>query len=308
MKPRLHPAQAAWLSEIGVDMHWLDVQPDRGVVRRPAPEARLAEEAGSDPQAPVILRAPPVAASQGPVQPQRPPAGGPHPEARAIARPRVDADPGDAGSTGSDSGGTDIPGDTLPDLPSLAAAVQACRRCVRHEQRIRAVPGAGSASRPRYLIVGEQPGIEDEVSGLPFQGDAGRLLEAMLAAVRLPDAQSVHHTYVVKCRAAVGREPDAAEVAACLPYLRREIALLQPRWILALGRVAAQAVLGVQSDLDTLRGGPYHYAPAPGVDIPVWVTHQPASLLVRSALKAEAWRDLVGLAQAAQAMPADEAR
>lgn len=273
MRPRLHPVQAAWLGEIGVDLHGFDVQPRRAAVaagERPRPDAAAA----------------PVPENAVPDAGIRPDAVAGQPVAKDAAAVRVDR---------------------LPDLASLASAVQDCRRCVRHEQRIRAVPGAGSTPHPQYLIVGEQPGIEDEVSGLPFQGDAGRLLQAMLAAVRLPQAQSIHHTYAVKCRAAVGREPDAVEVAACLPHLHREIALLRPRWILALGRVAAQAVLGVQSDLDALRGGPHRYALDAGDDIPVWVTHQPASLLVRSALKAEAWRDLVGLAQAAR-VAAGEAR
>lgn len=271
MKPRLHPIQAAWLGEIGVDLHGFDIRSAADLPRRATAAAgdRLRADAAAGPVAENTVT-------------------------NAGMRPDVAAGQSVAGDAA-------VRVDCLPDLASLALAVQDCRRCVRHEQRIRAVPGAGSAPHPQYLVVGEQPGIGDEVGGLPFQGDAGRLLEAMLAAVRLPQAQSIHHTYAVKCRAAVGREPDATEVAACLPHLHREIALLRPRWILALGRVAAQAVLGVQSDLDALRGGPHRYTLDAQHEIPVWVTHQPASLLVRSTLKAEAWRDLVGLAQAVRA-------
>ncbi|MGB6243133.1 MAG: uracil-DNA glycosylase, partial [Castellaniella sp.] len=187
------------------------------------------------------------------------------------------------------------------DLDALAGFIQACQQCARHEQRLRAVPGAGRTERPYYLIVAEQPGIDDEVAGQPFQGDSGRLLAAMLTAARLPNADERYGTYVMKCRAPGGHEPDPAEIAACRPYLHREIDLLRPRWILALGRVAAQAVLGGSADLEALRGASHPYQPANGPAIPVWVTHQPASLLVRSALKAEAWRDLVGLAQAVRA-------
>lgn len=185
-----------------------------------------------------------------------------------------------------------------PDLQALGQAVSACSRCERHAHRALAVSGSGTAGQPYYLIVGEQPGIEDDASGQPFQGDQGRLLAAMLAAARLPHADSAYLTYAVKCRAVGGREPPPADVAACLPWLQQQIALLQPRWILALGRVAARAVIGSDADLDELRGGPHRYVPDQGEPIPVWVTHQPSSLLVRSAWKAEAWRDLAGLAQA----------
>ena len=160
-----------------------------------------------------------------------------------------------------------------------------------------AVPGEGPEG-DAIAIVGEQPGIEDDASGRPFQGDQGRLLAAMLAAARLPQGESAYLTHVVKCRAVGGREPSAQDIAACLPWLRRQIALLRPRWILALGRVAAQAVIGTDADLDALRGGPHRHVPGQGEPIPVWVTHPPASLLVRSAWKAEAWRDLAGLAAA----------
>ncbi|HET8598443.1 MAG TPA: uracil-DNA glycosylase [Castellaniella sp.] len=247
MKPLLRLAQAAWLAEIGVDLHWLDV------------------------------RAPDVAAA---------PASNPADRARApVTAPALAPE-------------TARPPAQCPDLDALAGAVRACQQCGRHQQRLRAVPGAGQTERPFYLIVAEQPGIDDEVAGQPFQGDSGRLLQTMLSAVRLPHAESRFGTYVVKCRAPGGHEPDAAEIAACVPHLRREIALLQPRWILALGRVAAQAVLGGAVELDAVRGTAQRYRQESGDDIPVWVTHQPASLLVRSALKAEAWRDLAGLAQA----------
>lgn len=287
MKPQLRPAQAAWLAEIGLDLHWLDVRPI----------ASAAGDAGGAPQ---------PAAAQG---------GDPAVRGGAADRPSAPAAPALADASvrpaarppapSSDQAPAPAIAPGLPlrdaDLAALAGMADACRQCARHQQRLRAVPGAGQADHPYYLIVAEQPGIDDEVAGQPFQGDSGRLLSAMLAAVRLPQADSRYGTYVMKCRALGGREPDAAEIAACAPYLHREIALLQPRWILALGRVAAQAVLGDAADLDALRGAPQRYRQEGGREIPVWVTHQPASLLVRSALKAEAWRDLAGLAQAVRA-------
>lgn len=299
MKPRLHPAQAAWLAEIGLDLHWLDVRPiapAAGGAPQPAAEqggARIVRDGTADrPSAPAAPLAVGGSAQAATAAPQ--------PVAGASVRPATHP-PGPS----ADLAPTPAIAPGLPlrdaDLAALAGMADACRQCARHQQRLRAVPGAGQADHPYYLIVAEQPGIDDEVAGQPFQGDSGRLLSAMLAAVRLPQADSRYGTYVMKCRALGGREPDAAEIAACAPYLHREIALLQPRWILALGRVAAQAVLGDAADLDALRGAAQRYRQEDGREIPVWVTHQPASLLVRSALKAEAWRDLAGLAQAVRA-------
>ncbi|MGB6156142.1 MAG: uracil-DNA glycosylase [Castellaniella sp.] len=296
MKPLVHPAQAAWLAEIGVDLHWLDVQAPG---MHPTVSAAVPSDV-ADVAAPLTT-----------------PGAGDSASNRADARPDIQA--GALAQAATDSLQTltadlKVPGrqsrvpspEVAPvaapaqdvalheaDLAQQASLVTACQRCPRHLQRLRAVPGAG-ADKPHYLIVAEQPSLDDEIAGKPFQGDSGRLLASMLAAVQLPDAQSVYQTYVVKCRAPGGAEPTPAEVAACVPYLQREIALLQPRWILTLGRVAAQAVLSTQAPLDTLRGK-QHTLGLEGRAIPVWVMHQPASLLVRSALKAEAWHDLLAL-------------
>ncbi|WP_417275991.1 uracil-DNA glycosylase [Castellaniella sp.] len=296
MKPLVHPAQAAWLAEIGVDLHWLDVQAPGAhpTVSATAPSG-VADIAA--PLATQVVRSSAV----NPVDTL------PDTQAESLAQAATDslqtlaADlkvPGRQSRVPSpEAAPTAIPVQdvVLPeaDLAQLANLVTACQRCPRHLQRLRAVPGAG-AERPHYLIVAEQPSLDDEISGKPFQGDSGRLLAAMLAAVQLPDAHSVYQTYVVKCRAPGGAEPAPAEVAACVLYLQREIALLKPRWILALGRMAAQAVLSTQAPLDSLRGKP-HMLGLEGQSIPVWVMHQPASLLVRSALKAEAWHDLLAL-------------
>lgn len=268
MTPRalLRPGQMAWLAEIGVDTHWLAARPVSIPASKPAP--------GREPERSPVVEMPAV----------------------DVGLKRVRA-PYGLGVPQAPAPGIDAPAD-CPDLSALDAAVAACVRCARHAQRVRAVPGTGQGVRPHYLIVGEQPGLEDDAGGLPFQGDSGRLLAAMLSAARLPQAESTYLTYAVKCRAVGGREPSPQDVAACLPWLRRQIALLRPRWILALGRVAARAVIGSDADLDELRGGPHRYVPDQGEPIPVWVTHQPSSLLVRSAWKAEAWRDLAGLAQA----------
>ncbi len=295
MTPRalLRPGQIAWLAEIGLDTHWLAARPQpradaaNGMAAAPA---AVTSSAGAAPAEPAAVES--AVGGGRPAMRAAPPEPGP-----GLARVRA---PAGLIAPQAPAPGIAAPVD-CPDLAALDAAVSACDRCARHGQRVRAVPGAGAAERPHYLIIGEQPGIEDDAVGLPFQGDQGRLLAAMLAAARLPRGDSTYLTYVVKCRAVGGREPSPQDVAACLPWLRRQIALLRPHWILALGRVAAQAVTGADGDLDALRGGPHRHVPDQGEPIPVWVTHQPSSLLVRSAWKAEAWRDLAGLAQAARA-------
>ncbi len=290
MTPRLlRPGQIAWLAEIGLSTHWLVTRPEPPVGEDAAATmARTPETANSAEFAPA---GPPPATDARPAG--RPESRTPS-TAPGLTRVRAPAGlavpPGPAPDA--------VAPQACPDLSALDAAVSVCVGCARHTQRVRAVPGTGQADRPYYLIIGEQPGMEDDASGLPFQGDPGRLLTAMLAAARLPHADSVYLAHGVKCRAVGGREPSPQDIAACLPWLHRQIALLQPRWILALGRVAARAVIGTDKDLDELRGGPHRYLPDQGEPIPVWVTHQPSSLLVRSAWKAEAWRDLAGLAAA----------
>ncbi|TAN30204.1 MAG: uracil-DNA glycosylase [Castellaniella sp.] len=258
---RLLPPQLAWLNEMGADTHWL-----------------TARELSVQPPS---VRPPSVL--QPPVQPP-------------VLRPSVPQPRRADGATQAPP--VEAPSLATVDLDALAQAVGTCTRCPLHAQRTQAVPGAGVRVKPLYFIVGEQPGIEDDASGQPFQGDAGNLLRAMMVAARLPEAESAYLTNVVKCRALGGRAPSAEEIAACLPYLHREIMLVRPRWILALGKTAAQAILGVSGDMDALRGGPHAWTAPDGTRIPVWVTHHPSSLLVRSTGKPEAWRDLAALAQA----------
>lgn len=160
---------------------------------------------------------------------------------------------------------------------------------------------AGTEPSPLYLVVAEQPGIDGEKRGLAYPGPQGRLLAAMLQACRLPRRERAYYTTVVSRRLAGGRMPTHDEVMADLPLLRAEIQELKPAWILALGQVAARALLGSTEPLDALRGGPHACALEGGESIPVWVTHPPASLLVRAAFKPQAWRDLAAFATAVQA-------
>ncbi|MGC9163954.1 MAG: uracil-DNA glycosylase [Thiomonas sp.] len=173
----------------------------------------------------------------------------------------------------------------------LRAATEACRACKLGDMRHQAVFGTGS-TRARWMIVGEAPGAEEDRQGEPFVGAAGQLLDAMLRAVGLDrhadDPQrAVYIANVLKCRPPGNRNPLPEEVARCAPWLERQIALLQPRLILALGRFAAQALLGSNAPISQLRGQVHRYA-----SIALIVSYHPAYLLRNPADKARAWRDL----------------
>lgn len=271
MRHRIGPLQAAWLAEIGVDPHWLGLLAAEGPPAAAAPPVIEADRTASRPAADVPASAPQQADRQVPRQ-------APH-QADRIDSPVVDA--------------------SSP-LAAIERDIHACQACGLHAGRTQAVPGTGQCQSPMYLIIGEMPGVADDAAGKPFEGQAGTLLHAMLAGARLPDPDSAYLTNVLKCRPSGGRAAQADEVAACLPHLRRQIDILQPRFILVLGRLAARALLGTHESLEALRGREHHYALPDGATIPVWVTHHPASLLVRPAHKAQAWRDLAALARMAR--------
>lgn len=176
-------------------------------------------------------------------------------------------------------------------LASLAASAEQCTACGLNEVRGRVVFGEGAAKVPQWMFVGESPGEYDDSVGRPFQGRPGELLQAMLASVGRSDTSALYFANVIKCRPLGSRTPDPAEVAACMPFLREQIRLLQPRYLVALGRVAAGAILGSEEEVDTLRGRVHTYRDGE-LSIPVVVTHHPAALLLHGRLKAEAWRDL----------------
>ncbi len=138
-----------------------------------------------------------------------------------------------------------------------------------------------------WLFVGEGPGADEDAQGEPFVGQAGKLLDNMLAAIQLKRGHSVYITNIVKCRPPGDRTPHADEIRQCLPYLERQIALIQPKLIVALGKTAATALLGRHATLDSLRGKPHNYH-----GIPLIVTYHPAYLLRVPLEKAKAWQDL----------------
>ena len=169
----------------------------------------------------------------------------------------------------------------------LQARVATCTRCALHRGRTQTVFGVGDR-RADWFVVGEAPGAEEDLRGEPFVGAAGQLLDAMLAAIDLP-RQTVFIANVLKCRPPDNRDPQPAEVAECVPYLAAQVALVQPRIILAFGRVAAQNLLGTDATLGTLRGVVHHFGER---RIPVIVTYHPAYLLRSPGEKRKAWEDL----------------
>jgi uracil-DNA glycosylase len=173
------------------------------------------------------------------------------------------------------------------DWAPLAEAVSTCTACNLHKTRRQAVFGVGDQNAD-WLLVGEAPGAEEDEQGEPFVGQAGRLLDAMLASINLARHANVYIANVLKCRPPGNRNPEAGEVAQCAPHLRRQIELLQPRLILAMGRFAVQSLLQTDASIASLRGKLHSYQ-----DVPLIVTYHPAYLLRTLPDKAKAWQDLL---------------
>jgi uracil-DNA glycosylase family 4 len=180
----------------------------------------------------------------------------------------------------------------------LAEAVAACQRCRLCEGRHNTVFGVGDAQAD-WLIVGEAPGEQEDLQGEPFVGQAGKLLDNMLRAVGLDRRRNVYIANVLKCRPPANRNPAPEEVAQCEPFLRRQVELLQPRIILAMGRFAVQSLLGSSEPIGKLRGRAHQY-----MGVPVIVTYHPAYLLRNLPEKAKAWADLCLAAELMRSQPA----
>lgn len=168
----------------------------------------------------------------------------------------------------------------------LADAVAHCTGCKLHSTRTQGVLGVGDRNAD-WLIIGEAPGADEDRVGEPFVGQAGKLLDAMLAAIDLRRGENVYITNMLKSHPPGNRNPDPDEVAACRPYLQAQIALIQPKLILALGRVAAQSLLDTDEAIGRLRGRVHTFQ-----DLPLVVTYHPAYLLRNLTDKARAWEDL----------------
>ena len=249
--------------------------------------------AAEDPPDPLPVAAPAGLSAEAPAAVPMSP--GPAPAEPARRTPRASIVPGRAAAPAAPVIQPPVPAAHRAPEPSriatldwdqLETAIADCRGCGLCEKRRRVVPGVGDR-QGRWLFVGEGPGAEEDARGEPFVGQAGKLLDAMLAALGLRRGEDMYIANAVKCRPPLNRTPTAAEIAACLPFLQRQIALLEPRIIVALGRPAAQALLDREVSIAAARGKVFRYG-----EIPVVVTYHPAYLLRNPADKRKAWEDL----------------
>jgi uracil-DNA glycosylase len=253
----LDERQRGMLREIGIELFWpmAPVRPKAAVAQavQAAPEPVAAAV-----QAPVRSRAPePVAAPQRPAPVA----------AEAPLRQRM---PGVAGM----------------EWEALAEAVAGCRACGLCEGRTNTVFGVGDLQAD-WMVIGEAPGENEDLQGEPFVGQAGKLLDNMLAALGVRRGQGVYIANVLKCRPPGNRNPLPEEIAQCEPFLRRQVELLRPKIILAMGRFAVQTLLQTTEPIGKLRGRVHRYN-----DVPLVVTYHPAYLLRTLPDKAKAWADL----------------
>ena len=249
---------------------------------RPAARAVAAEAMNGDER---------IAAAASPTAEVRPsigsssPAAGP---AERLANPaeRVD-DPADkqAGDATDEESARAGRIGTL-DWDALESDIRTCCACRLCERRRQAVPGVGDRQAD-WMFVGEGPGAEEDQRGEPFVGVAGRLLDAWLASIGLKRGENVYIANAVKCRPPHNRTPEIDELAACAPYLARQIELVRPRRLVALGRPAARALLNSDVAIGAARGQVFDYR-----DVPVIVTYHPAYLLRNPRDKAKVWEDL----------------
>ena len=170
---------------------------------------------------------------------------------------------------------------------ALEAAVSGCTKCELHSSRTQAVFGVGN-HQADWMIIGEAPGADEDRLGEPFVGRAGLLLNEMLFAAGYQRAE-VYIANILKCRPPSNRDPSADEMTCCEPYLQQQIALIQPKLILAVGRIAAHGLLQTTTPVGRLRGSVHHYGDG---EIPLIVTYHPAYLLRSPLEKRKVWEDL----------------
>lgn len=270
------------LQEMGLGPIWREREPGWGVESATASRAPASAPTAS---APAV--APPRVAVPPAVTPRTPEPVRPRPlAAEAASAMAAEQSPRPAAPASS------VAVDTLQ-WPELAEQVADCRQCPLCQQRKQAVLGVGDI-RAEWLFIGEGPGAEEDQKGEPFVGQAGKLLDNMLAALDLQRGDNVYIANAVKCRPPGNRTPEPAEMAACRPYLERQIALIQPKVIVLLGKPAAHTVLGLdmQKALGPLRGHRHEYLLGER-SIPVVATYHPAYLLRNLPDKARAWEDLL---------------
>ncbi len=313
--------QRRLLGELGVPA-WLapgwpaDPAPSSadGLAPSPSPSSGAPPVEGA--ASPASALASPLPAAVSPVDGAASPRHGavpPPPEQGPAQRPTVEPPPRDeahvglarVARTGTIAEPTAGPLDTL-DWPALRAAVAGCTACGLCQGRTQTVFGVGHPSA-HWMVVGEAPGEQEDRQGEPFVGRSGQLLDSMLRALGLTrgDAEPAQQVYIantLKCRPPGNRNPTPEELQRCEPFLVRQIALVRPRLILAMGRFAVQSLLRSTEPIGRLRGRVHQYQ-----GVPLVVTYHPAYLLRNPQDKARAWDDLCLAAEAMEAMDAPEA-
>jgi uracil-DNA glycosylase family 4 len=193
-----------------------------------------------------------------------------------------------------------VAAERAPAWEQLAAEVRGCTLCGLHATRTQTVFGVGNP-HAELLVIGEAPGADEDRQGEPFVGRAGQLLNSMLQAIRMPRA-TVYIANLLKCRPPGNRDPMPEEVRCCQPYLQRQIELLAPRLVLAVGRIAAQNLLATDTPIGKLRGRVHRYGER---GTPLIVTYHPAYLLRSPTEKRKSWQDLRLVMQELQRLRAE---
>lgn len=186
------------------------------------------------------------------------------------------------------------------DMEALRDYITSCEACSLSKTRTQTVFGVGDV-HAEWMLIGEAPGAEEDRQGEPFVGQAGKLLDNMLAAIKLKRGENVYIANVLKCRPPGNRDPQGEEVAKCDPFLKRQVELIRPKLIIALGKFAAQSLLATTESIAALRGKLHDYA-----GVPVIVTYHPAYLLRNLPDKAKAWEDLCFAVRTMQGLQAKE--
>lgn len=232
-----------------------------------------------------VWRLRPVAAQAEPEAPPQPQAVAP---VAAVAPRAVKADAARAPANAVPALPLDAraAGIAQMDWPQLKESVAGCTACPLHKERNKTVFGVGD-EHAEWLFIGEGPGADEDVKGEPFVGQAGKLLDNMLAAIGLKRGKNVYIANIVKCRPPGNRNPEPTEAGQCEPYLHRQIGLIKPKLIVALGKVAAVNLLRRESSVASMRGKVFEYQ-----GIPLIITYHPAYLLRSLPDKAKAWEDL----------------
>ena len=281
--------QRAMLREMGVPAFW-PVEPDAVEAAPPSPAAvaDVAPRAESPRPAPPPARAveaPTPVVSVAEPAPVRPAPRATRPGPAPVASPAGRAAPPAEVVLGPRPAGIET-----MDWPALRTAVAGCQACSLSQSRTQTVFGAGHIEAD-WMIVGEAPGEQEDRQGEPFVGPAGQLLDAMLRACgrdrQAMDARGVFIANVLKCRPPANRNPAPEEVVQCEPFLSRQVALVRPKLIIAMGRFAVQSLLKTTEPIGRLRGRLHRYE-----GVPVIVTYHPAYLLRTPTDKAKAWADL----------------